>query len=120
MRDRGRYSRWALAGAALAALGAVDFVIVALAGFRGSSILSLIPALFAGASETLIGLGWLAGGPTCIVLGKLALRQIKRRPWLRGELLAQIVVMVGWMATLVVIFFVACATVVVWQFGAGP
>ena len=92
MANRDRVSRWALAGALVALIGVDDYVDAAHVYQQFG-----IPSEFA---------GWaffqscLAAGPACILLGKLALRDIRRHPGLRGELLAQLVVIAGWLGLL--------------------
>ena len=97
MANRDRYSRWALVGAAVAMLGVDDYVVLGLAGpgvlldvahvYQGFGVPSQI-------AEWAIVLSCIAGGPACIMLGKLALRGIRLHPGLRGTLLAQLVVLV--------------------------
>ena len=112
MRDRGRYSRWALAGAALALLTTANYVIVGSQVLRGEVIhfLAVLPRPIA---EPL-GFAWLLAGPASIVLGMLARREIRRQPWLRGDRLAQIVVIAGWLLTVVTLLIIALAALTLW------
>ena len=117
MRDRDRYSRWALAGAALVLIGTVDYAVMASKLLRGEVIrppLVLPPGFgpFAGAFEELLGLAWILAGPACIALGLLARRELKRRPVMRGKLMAQVVIAAGSLATVSTLLIIAIAAVI--------
>lgn len=110
MASRDRFSRWAMAGGIAALIGVADYIVLALNGSRTLVAMANvyqqfgIPSEFAGCA---ILLSCLAGGPACILLGKLALRDIRLHPGLRGELLAQLVVIAGWLGLLGTILAIA-------------
>src|SRR5437879_2072345 len=91
IRDRGRYSRWAIAASAAAALSFADFVTISLYGISSTNRLFASQLTQAG-----IAIGVIASGPTALVLAKIAIWEINHQPYLRGRLLAECVVVFGW------------------------
>lgn len=110
MANRDRSSRWAVAGAILVLIGAGDYVALAMTGGRVLFDAAQVYAKFgfpSGFSEACILFSCVATGPACISLGTLGLRDIRLHPGLRGELLAQLTVIVGWIVTLGMILWTA-------------
>jgi hypothetical protein len=116
MANRDRYSWWAVAAGVVAAFGVVNYVMIARAGLRtffDAAEMYRRPGIPEGIAGCGVILAYLAGGPACIFLGWMARRDIRRHPGLRGELMAHIAVIWGWMATVVTrIFLIVTAAAV--------
>jgi hypothetical protein len=79
-----------------------DVVVLLVSGFRKiAGVVAFYRQL--GIPESLIPptvmLPILLGGPICVVLGKIAMRDIRRHSELRGESLAEIAIAFGWLWT---------------------
>jgi hypothetical protein len=113
IQDRGRYSRWAIAAGAAAAIALGDFVFFTTApgGLARSAVAPGIatPFNFGTAINSALSFGivvaMIATGPACVVLGKIAQRDLRRHPHLRGKTLADLVAMFGWLTCSIEIAF---------------
>ena len=99
-----RYSYWALAAGLATLIGLGDAAAMALLAFGpAKSGLAL-------ATDFLYGLLSIAVcGPVCLVLGRRALRDVKRDPSLLGEGIAEIALQLGWFVTAAILLSVGMA-----------
>lgn len=96
-----RYSYWALAAGLVTLIGVGDAAACALLAIQSGKT---GPAV----ADFLYGLLSIAIlGPVCLIVGRRALRDVKRDPSLLGEGIAEIAVDLGWFVTLAILVSVA-------------
>lgn len=113
-----RYSRWALAAAALALFGLANLAAI-IAGWldfiSGLQSRAMVLGFSREAVEIGVVLGAVLFGPFFIAAGKFALREVRRDSRLRGALMARSVVMFGWIFTVGTVSLIGAAAIAAWS-----
>src|SRR5262249_49737256 len=100
-----RYSRWSIAAAALSIVGIIDVLTMALSLFE--PLRTLVRAMIrqgtgGDVAVWVLVLYGFAGAAGCVVLGEIALSQVRRQRNLRGTGLAVFAIITGWLGMLFV------------------
>lgn len=118
MHNRRRYSRWAVAAAALGLFGLANYAAV-IAGWLDFMSRLQSQAMRMGVSRHAVEFGVVLSavlfGPFYVVAGNFALCQVRADSRLRGALLARSVVMFGWVFTIGTVSLIGAAAIAAWS-----